>query len=203
MTAKRVEVKGPVPPPELGGKELAELLESGEVKVEVDPKFPQAIGISNILQHVATFGNFRWDVLLNDNSDCPFFTSDFPVGNEPTSDERVLNRVVPLTPTLAIRIQPDITLDRTLANFEFTKFSSHRHKVGRQEAVKINRLLVQSAEDTVFFRDNQSWVAGFVKKNRHFRVETFEVPQAPGTPPRLRTAVRPFQRESTAAKSPA
>ena len=61
MTAKLAEKNGliPAPPAELGGNDLVELLESGKVKFEVDPKYPQAVGIENILQRVATFGNFR------------------------------------------------------------------------------------------------------------------------------------------------
>ena len=197
-TGKLMNAKGdiPPPPPELGGKDLAELLESGKVKFDVDPKYPQAVGISNILQHVATFGNCRWDILINKHDDCPFFTSDFPVGNEHTSDLRVLNRIVPLTPTVAIRFQPDINLDRDTADYGFSNFSFERRKVKRQEAVGINRLLVQSAEDTVFFRDDQPWVAGFIEKNRHFRVETetIEIPQPRGIVQWSRQAVKPFQR---------
>ena len=198
MTAKLVEKNGliPSPPAAFGGDGLAELLESGKVKFKVDPKYPQAIGIANILQRVATFGNFHWDVLINEHNDCPFFTSDFPVGNEPTADLRVLNRIVPLSPTIAVRIQPDINLSRSLANFDFRNFSSHRRKVTRREAIEINRLLVRSAEDTVFFRDDQPWVAGFVEKNRHFRVETenIQIPQSQGTLQWSRQAIMPFQR---------
>ena len=198
MTAKLVEKNGliPSPPAAFGGDGLAELLESGKVKFKVDPKYPQAIGIANILQRVATFGNFHWDVLINEHNDCPFFTSDFPVGNEPTADLRVLNRIVPLSPTIAVRIQPDINLSRSLANFDFRNFSSHRRKVTRREAIEINRLLVRSAEDTVFFRDDQPWVAGFVEKNRHFRVEieNIQIPQSQGTLQWSRQAIMPFQR---------
>jgi hypothetical protein len=37
-----------LPPPGLGGKNLTELLQNESVKIVIDPKFPQAIGIGNI-----------------------------------------------------------------------------------------------------------------------------------------------------------
>jgi hypothetical protein len=107
------------------------------VKITIDPKYPQAVGIANILERVVQFGNCHWEILRNEEPDCPFFTSDFPVGNEPSTDARVLNRVLPLSPDLAVRIQPDLNLDRTAANFEFKKFSYRRRFVRRQEAIAV------------------------------------------------------------------
>ncbi|MBZ0139246.1 MAG: DUF4238 domain-containing protein [Pseudorhodoplanes sp.] len=197
-TTKLLESIGemPPPPPELGGKDFAELLESGKVKFKIDPKFPQAIGVSNILRRVAMFGNFRWDILINEHVDCPFFTSDFPTALEETSEFRVLNRIFPLTPTLAIRVVPNINVDSNTVNYEFRHFSFQRRKVTRQESININRLLVQSAEDAVFFRDDQAWVAKFIEKNRSFRVETetIEIPQPRGVMLWSRQAIRPFRR---------
>lgn len=196
--AKLLEKRGDIPPPPavLGGKDFADLLDSGKVKFEVDPKFPQAIGVANILQKVALFGNFDWEVLINEHGDCPFFTSDFPVANETTEDMRVLNRIVPLAPNIAVRIRPDINLPRDNADFEFGNFTFERRKVTRPEACAINRLLVQSAEDIVFFRDDRRWVAGFIKKHRHFRIETenIEIPQPKGRLQWSRQVIRPFQR---------
>jgi Protein of unknown function (DUF4238) len=186
----------PQPPPELGGKSFAELLGSGDIKFEVDPKYPQAVGISNILQRVATFGNSDWECLINHHQDCPFFTSDFPVGIETTSDKRVLNRIFPLSPTLAIRIRPDINFPRDSANFEFRNFSFQRRNVTRREAIGINRLIVQAAEDMVFYRGNQLWVEGFVEKNRHFRIdgENIQIAQPQGHIQWSRQAIMPFKR---------
>ena len=91
-TAKGIDEQGgmPPPPPELGGKGLSDLLASGKVKVDVDPKYPQAVGIANILGRVATFGDAEWTLLVNEHEDCPFFTRDSPVGIEATKDPRVL-----------------------------------------------------------------------------------------------------------------
>jgi hypothetical protein len=185
----------PAPPESLGGKGLAEFLEAGELKVQIDPKFPQAVGIANILGRVAQFGNCQLDILKNEESDCPYFTTDFSVGNEASSDERILNRVLPLTPAIAIRIRPAFDHDPNVIDFEFEKFSFTRRYLRRQEAVAINRLRVQSAEDTVFFRDDQPWVERFIEKNRHFRVDTQIVrAAAPGGPAHFRQRIVAFQR---------
>ncbi len=49
-TVKMLDAKGEITTPlsELGGKSITELLETGAIQVEVDPKFPQSVGISNI-----------------------------------------------------------------------------------------------------------------------------------------------------------
>ncbi|HWA95831.1 MAG TPA: DUF4238 domain-containing protein [Terracidiphilus sp.] len=170
----------PQPPRELGGANLAGLLSTGAVEVDVDQKFPQAIGINSILQFIAIFGNFRWDILLNDFNDSPFFTSDFPVAIEKTRDCRIINRIVPLAPNLAIRIRPDLTIDKELVDLSFANFHSHRRKISQKEAVEINRLIVRCAEDTVFYRDDLAWVKGFIAKNRHYRVESTASKQRTG-----------------------
>ena len=197
-TAKILDGLGmiPAPPAKLGGENLTQLLDSEKIEFKVDPKYPQAIGIGNILQRVASFGNFHWDVLINDHKDCPFFTSDFPVGNETTSDPRVLNRIIPLTPAIAIRIRPNLGISPDIATFEFGEFSIERHKLRRQEAIEINRSLVRAAEDLVFFNDDQPWIARFVERNRHFRVETenLKAPHPSGVFQWSRQRTMPFQR---------
>jgi hypothetical protein len=178
------EARGLIPPPpeKLGGKSLVELLRTGAVTVKVDPKFPQAIGITSILRSVARFGNFRWDILLNGFDQSPFFTSDFPVAIEETKDPRIVNRIVPLAPNLAVRIRPDLTVDTGRADFSFANFDWRRRNIGYKEAVEINRLVVRCAEDTVFCRDESAWVQKFVASNRHYRIEpnTYKLPWGNG-----------------------
>ena len=171
--AAMMEARGLIPPPpkELGGESLVELLSTGAVKVEVDPKFPQAVGVSSIHRSLAIFGNFRWDILLNGSNHSPFFTSDFPAAIEETRDPLIVNRIVPLAPNLAIRIRPDLTIDKDLANFSFANFHCRRRSISQEEAVEINRLIVRCAEDTVFYRDDSAWVQRFIAKNRLYRVE--------------------------------
>ncbi|NTW53196.1 MAG: DUF4238 domain-containing protein [Chlorobaculum sp.] len=161
----------PPPPPELGANSLTELLERGTVYAEIDPKYPQAVGISSILELTNSHGNSSWEILINDHRDSPFFTSDYPVAIEKTSDLRILNKIIPLSPSVAVRIRLDILQDTSNLDLSFPRF---RHKVRRpqlQEISKINTMIVRCAETTVFFRDNHDWVQRFVRKHSRFRIE--------------------------------
>ena len=71
----------PKAPASLGGKSLTELLAEGSVKVKVDPKYPQALGISTITHRASVFGNSHWEILLNEGVTA-FFTSCI-AGDEP------------------------------------------------------------------------------------------------------------------------
>ncbi len=169
------------PPPELGHATLAELLDEGVVRVNVDPKYPQALGISTIVERTSLWGNSFWEILLNDEFDCPFFTSDYPIALE-AKNARLANWIVPLAPTLAIRIVPDVSLSRAKPDLSFKRFSYRRRMPPRSELVEINRLIVKCAEDVVFYRDDLEWIPDFVAKNRHYRVEvvTNRVPEGSG-----------------------
>jgi hypothetical protein len=158
-------------PPSLGGKSFSELLAEGTVHVTVDPKYPQALGISSIMSNVSVFGNAHWEILRNDNAENPFFTSDFPVAIEPTADPRILSKLVPLTPDLAVRIIPRIEMSGADIDVSFAKFGHSRRALGRQEILDINRSLVRCAEETVFYRDDRKWIKPFVTKNRQYRIE--------------------------------
>ena len=187
VTAARMDARGliPSPPPELGGASLTELLRSGAVKFTIDPKYPQAIGISSIFQHTANFGNFKWEILRNGFADSPFFTSDFPAAIEKSDDPRILNRIIPLAPDLAIRIRPDLAIERGQADFSFANFDCRIRDISRTELVQLNRLIVRCAEETVFYRDDSPWVQPFVAKNRQYRIEpiTQELATPTGTFP--------------------
>src|SRR5207248_877832 len=140
-TAAILDRRGLIPPapPSLGSKSLSELLSDGTVRCHVDPKYPQALGIDTIIGRVSTWGNSKWEILLNEVPGCAFFTSDFPVVIEATSD-RAMNWIVPLTPHLAIRIIPDMSLSGAAHDLSFARFTSQRRALRRSEVVEINRL---------------------------------------------------------------
>lgn len=162
----------PPPPAALAGASLTELLESGKVKIEVDPKYPQAIGIANILKLSLILRNSRWDILKNPFDDAPFFTSDFPAAIEDSEDPHGLNRIVPLTPTLAVRIRPSAEIRRLQADLSFEACRYRVCEIGREELLTINRILVQCAEDLVFYRDDYAWVRPFISQYASYRIET-------------------------------
>jgi hypothetical protein len=155
----------------LGGKTLSELLRDGTVHFDVDGKFPQAMGIDTILQRTSAFGNARWEILLNTDTNSPFFTSDFPAALE-DDGTGLMNRLVPLAPDLAIRILPDPRQARAEPNLNFPNFRFRIRTLGRNEVAQINRLIVQCAENLVFYRDDHDWIEGFITKQKDFRIET-------------------------------
>lgn len=173
MAARMLDSKEvfPKPPPELSGSNLAEMLRDGTLQIEIDPKYPQAISIASILRHTSTLGNFHWDILINPFKDNPFFTSDFPIAIEKSSDFRIINKIVPLSPSLAIRIRPNLSVDRKRIDFSFSNFGFIVKKLNREDVLSINRFIVRCAETTVFFSENHEWIPRFVKKNAYFRVE--------------------------------
>ncbi len=158
-------------PPELGEKSVTELIDEGILVFDIDARYPQAIGISNIINHVTAYGNFHWDILINEHAETPFFTSDFPVAVEASRDPRLVNRVVPLTPKLAIRICPRVELSGRKLEPTFERFSFTVLRPPRQEILGLNRTIVRSAETTVFYPTAAPWVAGFVGKHAKFRAE--------------------------------
>lgn len=152
-------------PPELAGMNLMKICNEGLRAVDADPKFTQAIGIASIINNTAMFGNFKWEILRNDFEDSAYFTSDYPVALEITSDTSVRNKIVPLSPSLAIRICPNRKSSRGQADLTFLNFSYQNRKLGRGDVARINKLIVRHADERVFFRDNQPWVSRFVQRN--------------------------------------
>jgi hypothetical protein len=172
-TATLLDSKGEIPkaPEALGGKSMTELLADGTLTFDVDPKYPQAIGVTTVMNHVSIFGNSSWEILRNEETASPFFTSDYPVAIETFDLNTPINRIVPLAPDLAIRIQPDIRLSRVPPDLSFAKFKASSRKLRPKEISDLNRLIVQCAEDLVLYRDDRAWVESFVAKNRHYHVE--------------------------------
>ncbi len=172
-TTRRLDRKGVIgpAPAELGGKTISEMIDDGDITLTVDQKYPQALGISSILEFASVYGNSNWDVLINEFDDTPFFTSDFPVAIESVSLNLPLNRIIPLTPRVALRIFPDPSHEFYEVDLSFPRFRYKVRKVSRKEVSKINRLIVQSAEGFVFFRDNHEWVSRFVHRNSGYRIE--------------------------------
>jgi Protein of unknown function (DUF4238) len=179
-TAKILDAQGQIPraPDALGGKTITDLLADGIVNVTIDEKYPQAIGINGVMERLGIWGNCHWDVIVNDDANSPFFTSDFPTAIERSSDPRILNRIVPLAPDIAIRIQPNFAAKESRGDLSFPAFRCRAMTANHQVIRGINMAIVQCAEDLVFFRDQNAWVAAFLGKNRAFRIEpeTAQIP---------------------------
>lgn len=166
-------------PDSLGNKTLSELLDSKEAEVDINPKYPQAIGITTIMGRTSLFGNSPWEIIRNElATTSPFVTSDFPASLEPSNDPRVMNRVVPLAPDLAVRIWPDIELSRAPVDLTFAKHRQIVRKANFQTVSSLNQTIVRNAEDLVFYGPELTWIPGFVKRNKDYRVKSInqEIP---------------------------
>ena len=98
-------------PDALGNKSVSELLSSGEIRFQVDDKYPQALGVDTLLKKLSVFGNSHWEILHNKGNDTPLFTSDYPIAVERSKKNwYIAHRIVPLAPDIAVRIIPDISL---------------------------------------------------------------------------------------------
>jgi hypothetical protein len=159
----RTEKLEPVPDG-LGVASYSELA----AKVVVDPKYSQALGISKIIRFTEMFGNCDWEILLNREASSPFFTSDFPAAVERSKNQWCLDRIVPLSPTVAVRMIPDRTKNTAAFDLTFPDFRYRVVEMSRSDVVKVNRLLVRCAEELVFFRDDMPWVHTLIEKNRDF-----------------------------------
>lgn len=181
---KNLDRQGKITPPpsELGGKTFTELLNNGVVNVEVDSKYPQAMGISSIMDSLAVFANCHWEIIINEYDDSPFFTSDFPIGQELSNNPIIINKIFPLRPHVAIRIMPHKNINTKKPDYNFSEFKYRFVKAKRKDVVEINKLLVRCAEDMVFFNKKHDWVFPFVKKNSRFIVEpqSYEAPTGKG-----------------------
>jgi len=172
----------PPPPKEFGGRSLTELIENGTVIFEIDGKYPQALGIAGLVNRVLLFGNSDWEILINEEADSPFFTSDFPIAIEQSEDPRILNRIIPLAPNLAVRIRPKIEQPIREDALKFQNFRSRSYRPSRQEVGEINRLIVRCAEEQVYYSNARTWVLPFVQKNAGYWIEpvTARIPAASG-----------------------
>lgn len=157
-------------PPGLDGKSVTELLANGTIKFKIDHKFPQAVGVSNIHGRVGSFGNFQWDVLLNVEPDNPYLTSDYPIAIEASGDPRILNKIVPLAPDVAIRIRPDFDVDTS----DYKNLPNAKHRTYRLKGERvrnINQMIVRCAEAQVYCGFTASWLQKFIEHHRRFRIE--------------------------------
>jgi hypothetical protein len=175
LTTEMMEKNGELsPPPEiLGGKSWSELRNAGVIKVTIDGKFPQAIGISSVLEFTSQFGNGDWELLLNpDASVNPFMTSDFPCCLAQSPDPMIMDRVVPLAPDLAVRIHPKLQSEGDEPDLSFPNHRFRKSVLQHAEVRAINTLVARCAESLVFSRDRPEWLQAFLRKHQKYRVAT-------------------------------
>ena len=157
-------------PAALDGKTATELIREGRLNIKTDKKYPQAMGISGIVDLTKAFSTFHWEIMSNSHSKrFPFITSDFPAAIEGLGPQVPANRIVPLRPDLAVKIIPQIRpkgWPEMASDFRY-KF----RRVSPSEVRKVNVCVARSAENLVFSPVEATWVQSLVKKNARFRLE--------------------------------
>lgn len=157
-------------PLELGRKTATELLAEGQLNIETDVKYPQAMGIAGIIGLTKSFSTFHWEILVNRHSaNFPFVTSDFPASIEGLGRQVPANRIVPLRPDLAVRILPQI---RPPGRPDLE--SDFRYQIqypSPSEIRQANLATVRCAENLVFSPVQAAWAKSLVAKNSRFRME--------------------------------
>lgn len=132
----------------------------GGTKIEVDKKYPAAIGVTNLINIQSVIARSPWIVFKNETS-MPFVTSDNPVCLQ-YYDVKFADFYCPITPWLAIVIHP------LRENEEAGP--DHIGSFKPEGVEKMNRLVVQSAEDLVICND-LSGTEGLVREFQNWRVE--------------------------------
>lgn len=163
---RSLELIGKIPPLSENFS-LMTCLDLGYASIKVNPKYPQSIGIKNIENFTYMLGNYRWEALINNFTDSPFFTSDYPITIENTHNSIFSNLIIPLSPNLALRIH---TSQEKSFDPQFKENRFYRKEISHNEVCKINQLIVQCAEDIVFFGDEYPWVMPFIVKNSKYRI---------------------------------
>ncbi len=166
-----VEDFGYLPPIPAGlqqfGGSIKDLLEVGAVELNVDSKYAQSIGISQILKQTSIFGNAKWEFLVSNDAQTTFLTSDFPLIAE--HNTKSMNWTFPLSPEIALKVTPNLQmkkLDPDL-NFSFNETVFTKYSAAKVRA--LNKFIVMAAEDFVFSSSKETWLSNFVRKNRNFR----------------------------------
>lgn len=154
--------------PKLRGRRFSRLLSSGSLRFKVDGRYSQSFGASDMERTAQMLTHGSWEFLHNKFVDSSFFTSDYPVALESTNDWRINNKIVPLTPELALRIRPSFRTSES--DKPFADFTVTRKVISRKTVTDLNRLIVRSAEQLVIFRDDLKWIPGFIKNNADYRV---------------------------------
>ncbi len=156
--------------PGLEKKMIARGLERGAVDFKVDGRYSQAIEAEDMDKVIGLLTHGDWEVLHNRFSDNPFYTSDYPIALEVSKTiPWINNKIIPLSPSLAIRIKP--RTDTKRQEQPFVNLSVKRRALSRGEVKMINTLVVRSAEEIVVYLKEHDWTLDFINRNRYFWID--------------------------------
>jgi hypothetical protein len=186
------------PDPKL--KNMLAALDSGDYRIDTEPDYIRALCARNLIKYTWGIYNADWTVIKN-NTGTAFLTSDNPVsfddpgpgpwrGGEPS-----FPRYVPVTPRLCLHF--DISrYGRDEANHDFTKPPKGTVRIATisaRGARRINRAVVQCAEEIVISSEQLESIEKLVRKYETYRVavDFIEIRQPDGFLVGMHTRVRP------------
>jgi hypothetical protein len=155
----------------------------GGTKIEVDNKYPMAIGITNLIRIQSVISRSPWIVFKNETS-VPFVTSDNPVCLQ-YHESGFADFYCPLTPWLAIVIHPIRETEEAGPD--------HVGAFKPEGIAKMNQLVVQSAEDLVICNDFED-AEKLIKEFQDWQVELRKIKIPSGNGHVIIHQQKPFKR---------
>ncbi len=138
----------------------------------VDEEYAHSIAIQNLTKMTYAYYCSHWLVLVNETG-IPFITSDNPASLYYTEkNPQFANVFIPLSPTLAMLIKPDLNFNRpTIDDVKNYTHPGDDYAHPKKRFVKIlNVLTVKSAENIVLHSKEEEWVESLVSKYKDWRV---------------------------------
>lgn len=158
-----LKAQGEIPPPPKGMEFLLD-----QIKFEVDPKYPQALGFSSVPDLHQTFYKAPWHVIYN-ISDVPFITSDNPVS--PYCQDNSGREIIyaPLSPKIGVLINPFLTLSEVQDQSSLCD-RSFKTKQGDTDYVwRLNKIIVEWAEELVIANWNEQKILDLIRECKNWR----------------------------------
>jgi hypothetical protein len=153
-----------------------QIMESGGLIANVDPKHSHARMIANLVDLQWHLYKSPWLVMVNE-TESPFLTSDFPVAfYYPKPDSQIPYRYVPISPKFGILIKLSLDpADRKFPKVEMKKYPNTTVDIRdiKHDFVRIlNTLTVQGAESLVISDRKEDWITNLIKKNKDWKMDS-------------------------------
>lgn len=153
-----------------------QLMASGGLVAKIDPKHTHARTMQNLVDLQWHFYKSPW-MILDNQTDSPFLTSDFPVAYYyPKPHSQLPYRFAPISPRYAVLIKPSLDdADRKAPKESFGKFPSTETAIRsiRPEFPKIlNKITIQGAEQFVISAYDAPWIMKMVKKYQNWKMDS-------------------------------
>ena len=153
-----------------------QIMESGGLTAKVDPKHTHARTMQNLVNLQWHFYKSSWMVLKNE-TDNPFLTSDFPVAYYyPNLSSAIPYRYVPISPEYAILINLSLhDADRKAPKEPIKEYpitDINISEIKPKFSKILNKLTIQGAEKFIISAYDQPWIMQVVKRYKDWRMDS-------------------------------